>query len=77
MNRYAENTQPQNQPPDQHIQTELKQKDIYLFYSLMSEDKRLYIKDILSKSFDCFCVSNFKIRKLKQMQLLIHQYVKY
>ena len=30
--------------------TELKQKDIFLFYSLMNKDKRLYLKNILSKS---------------------------
>ena len=29
---------------------ELKQKDIFLFYSLMNKDKRLYLKNILSKS---------------------------
>ena len=30
--------------------TELKQKDIFLFYSPINKDKRLYLKDILSKS---------------------------
>ena len=29
---------------------ELKQKDIFLFYSLMNKDRRLYLKNILSKS---------------------------